>query len=671
MARRVAYFSVVVATVVGVVACSPGDSDKSGGNATQSAGSPQVVRHSSGLIVTREPNGSVTYQLGQPAGAATRTPRVVPGEFLVKFKPHVSRVSGMNSLSQLPLRSMRAYRSVAGLHHVRLSPGMRTEQALSAFRKSPDVEYVEPNYIVSINATPNDPSFPSQWGLHNVGQTGGTVDADVDAPEAWDITTGSSDVVVAVIDTGVDYNHQDLAANIFRNSADCNDNGIDDDGNGFIDDCHGIDTANGDSDPNDDNGHGTHVSGIIGAVGNNGIGVAGVAWNAKILPCKFLDSTGSGAIADAIACLDYVAAMKDRGVNIVASNNSWGSGFPSQALSDAIEAQMQRGILFVTAAGNAGDNNDEWFPQYPCSFDLPNILCVAATRDLNDLAFFSNFGSSTVHLAAPGMNILSTTPGNTYTTLSGTSMASPHVAGAVALVKSQDPARDWRTIKNLILAGPRSFFGSGITISERMLNLYESLSCTDSVLLARLRPLKRRNFDLHAIGDPLELSALHINCGVPAGNVTVTVSPGGETVTLVDDGTNGDKVAGDGIYTGTWTPLAAGTYSLTFPEIIDDVVTITVAPYLKRGFPAKAFFSTGRFRNGPGNHILVGNIDSDPRLEILASGIASGPLFAWHHDGRPVTGWPNFDLISAAYPSLGEFDRNSAGAEVAVNYFHL
>ena len=204
-------------------------------------------------------------------------------------------------------------------------------------------------------------------GFNNTGQTGFPVDADIDAPEAWDITTGSNDVVVAVIDTGVDYNHQDLAANIFQNTADCNNNGVDDDGNGHIDDCHGIDAVNGDSDPMDDHGHGTHVAGIIGAVGNNGIGVAGVAWNVKILPCKFLDATGSGFLSDAIACLDYVAAMKDRGVNIVATNNSWGGGSFSQALSDAIDAQMQRGILFVAAAGNDGlEGSPKNYPAATC-----------------------------------------------------------------------------------------------------------------------------------------------------------------------------------------------------------------------------------------------------------------------------------------------------------------
>src|SRR4029077_3549531 len=179
---------------------------------------------------------------------------------------------------------------------------------------------------------------------------GGTPAADIHAPEAWDITTGSSTVVVAMLDSGIDYTHPDLVANMFRNEADCNGNGIDDDGNGYVDDCYGIDLVNHDSDPMDDNQHGTHTAGTVGAAGNNGVGVVGVNWNVKLMPCKFLGASGSGSTAGAIACLDYVKMMKDRGVNIVATNNSWGGGGFSQALFDAIDMQRQRGILYIAAA---------------------------------------------------------------------------------------------------------------------------------------------------------------------------------------------------------------------------------------------------------------------------------------------------------------------------------
>src|SRR5262245_56367159 len=200
---------------------------------------------------------------------------------------------------------------------------------------------------------PDDPRFVAAdsgvWGLNMYPII---EDADIDAPEAWDITTGSANVVVATIDSGIDYNHEDLAANVFRNEADCNDNGFDDDGNGFADDCHGIAPILGTSDPMDDHSHGTHVAGTIGAVGNNGIGVVGVNWNVKLLACKMFDGDGNGTIAAAITCLDYIARMKDRGVNIVATNNSWSDNAFSAALLDAIQAHLERGILFIAAAGN-------------------------------------------------------------------------------------------------------------------------------------------------------------------------------------------------------------------------------------------------------------------------------------------------------------------------------
>ena len=673
---RVIYLSFVVATAAGLAACSP-ESGKSttpkssGRDATQIAGNAQVTPGpTSSAFITREPNGSITYRSAQPDAARARMPRAVPGELLVKFKPQATRASSMSALSQVSLRSARAYRSIPGLHHVKLALGVQAHQAMATYLKHPDVAYVEPNYIVSINAIPNDPSFPSQVGFNNTGQTGFPVDADIDAPEAWDITTGSNDVVVAVIDTGVDYNHQDLAANIFQNTADCNNNDVDDDGNGHIDDCHGIDAVNGDSDPMDDHGHGTHVAGIIGAVGNNGIGVAGVAWNVKILPCKFLDATGSGFLSDAIACLDYVAAMKDRGVNIVATNNSWGGGSFSQALSDAIDAQMQRGILFVAAAGNDGEEMpDVPFYQdsalYPCAHYLPNVICVGATGDDDTRARFSNYGRQTVHLGAPGNQILSTLPGNSYGVLSGTSMATPHVTGAIALLKSANSNLDWRATKNLILAGgdvkPFSApqLGSDFTtISGRRLNANGALTCNNSSITRRVQPRTRERIGIpvpgagmptikyHHVGEPLTLAVLNIQCANPNGAVSVTISPGDVTVTLSDDGLGSDRVAGDGIYSNTWTPTAGGTYTLTFlgtsplpgSGTVSDTVTVNVDPHLRAGFPVKSLHLPGFFAGSP--NLVVGNIDASPDLEILAPGLAGGPIYAWKANGAVAAGWP-------------------------------
>src|SRR5438093_448960 len=456
------------------------------------------------------PNASATAQA---------TPRHAPDTILVRFKASALPADQAFAHALVGAHAYKSFKIVEGLQAVRIPPGMHVKDAIEFYRRRPDVLYAEPNWIVDAQVVPNDPSFSSLWGLNNTGQSGGIPDADIDALEAWNITTGSSDVVVAVIDTGVDYNHQDLSGNMYRSARDCVANGIDDDGNGVIDDCVGIDTANNDADPRDDAGHGTHVSGTIGALGNNGVGVAGVNWTVRIMACKFLDASGSGTIGDAIDCLEYVKLMKDRGVNVVATNNSWGGGGFSQSLLDAIEAHLQRGILFVVAAGNNASDNDVT-PSYPAAYNLPNILAVAATTRTDALASFSNFGRRTVHLGAPGQEILSTTPGNTYSVFNGTSMATPHVTGVAALLKAQDLARDWRAIKNLILAGGDTIPSMMSTITQKRLNARGSLACSNSTVLSRLTPVGTTISG--SVGTPLDLAVLNITCAIPGGNVSVT-----------------------------------------------------------------------------------------------------------------------------------------------------
>ncbi len=610
---------------------------------------------------TQNPN-LVTRQVAEGAITPPDPTRHVPDEVLVRFRPHVSAKRADRAIAAISAAKGRRFSSVNNLYRVKLLKEVSLHRAIKKLRKNADVLYAEPNYIVEAFATPTDPRFPEQWALHNTGQTGGTADADIDAVEAWDVTTGSSSVVVAVIDTGVDYTHEDLAANVFRNAADCNSDGIDDDGNGYVDDCHGIDTVNHDADPFDDEGHGTHVAGIIGAEGNNGIGVAGVAWQTTILPCKFLDAEGYGNTADAVVCLDYVASLKDRGVNIVATNNSWGGGLYSQALVDAIAAQRERGILFIASAGNYSVNNDV-FRSYPCSYPNSNVICVAATEHQDFKAGFSNYGRRTVHLQAPGVAILSTTPGDTYAAFSGTSMAAPHVSGVAALLHAQQPAQDWRVVKNLIIAGGDTISAAPYWISGNRLNALGSMNCSDSVVLSSLRPLPGPgNRILRGLGSTIELAALHINCGQPNGEVNVTITPGDDTVTLYDNGTGRDETFGDGIYTATWTPPAAGTYTLAFPD--GATVLVDVDPHLEIGFPVQSFVGGGEYTSGPGVHTLVGNIDDDPDFEIVTTGLGSGPLYAWKADGSLVPGWPAVAVWGAAYPALGNLDHAEAEYEI-------
>lgn len=349
-------------------------------------------------------------------------------------------------------------------------------ETVEALKQTPNVRYVEPNYPLSIpqppqgnnqqaretgdfrdkrsishgtatGCIPNDPEFAKLWGMKNI-----------HAPEAWCCIQGSR-VLVAVIDTGVDYTHEDLKKNMWKNPGEIPADGIDNDGNGLVDDVFGFDYANSDSDPMDDNRHGTHCAGTIGAVGNNGIGVVGVNWYAKIMALKFLSAAGSGSTSNAIRCIDYARIM---GAKVM--SNSWGGGGFSQALADAISRAEQAGILFIAAAGNSASDNDI-SPHYPSSYPNQNIIAVASINRMDELSWFSCFGKSSVDLAAPGGtasgvkedDILSTIPNNQYDFLAGTSMATPHVSGAAVLLMAHPCSQGvpWQSIKNLLLSHAR------------------------------------------------------------------------------------------------------------------------------------------------------------------------------------------------------------------------
>ncbi len=504
-------------------------------------------------------------------------------EIIVRFRDGTSEFQKTMARSRVGGLHAKTFKILKELELNKLPGNVSVDEAIATYKQDPAVLYAEPNYILKTQVTPSDPSFNQLWGLHNTGQSGGTVDADIDAPAAWDITTGiipgSHSVVVAVIDSGIDYNHQDLISNRWQNPLDCDNDGVDDDGNGHIDDCRGIDTVNNDSDPMDDNNHGTHVAGTIGASGNNKLGVVGVNWTSSILACKAFDATGSATTADILDCANYILDLKKvRGVPIIATNNSWGGGGFSQATYDAIKAHMDEGILFIAAAGNGnlfgvGQNNDQT-PFYPCNYDLPNIICVAATTRKDARAGFSNYGRRTVHIGAPGEAILSTTRNNTYANSSGTSMATPHVTGVAALLKAQNPARDWKAIKNLILAGGDTKSSMANTITGRRLNALGALICDNSMVLSRLNPIAD-SITGAIVGEPIDLEVLNINCADPAGDIAVIVNPGSQIATLRDDGLLSDQIANDGIYSAQWSPPAEGNFTLTFPS--GDHVTVTTS----------------------------------------------------------------------------------------------
>jgi subtilisin family serine protease len=343
--------------------------------------------------------------------------------------------------------------------------------ALDTAQAQPSSLAVEPDYVRQAILVPNDPKYldGTLWGLNQ------TSDADIDAPEGWNVRSSAGDVIVAVIDTGIKTTHQDLAANMWRNSAEIAGNKIDDDANGFVDDIFGCDAYNNDGDPTDDQGHGSHCAGTIGGTGNNGIGVTGVAWGVKLMGCKFLSATGSGTDSDAVRCIDYA---RSKGAKVL--SNSWGGGGAGVSLQAAIERSRAAGLIFVAAAGNDGINTDR-SPSYPASLATDNIVSVAATTRTDTLAYFSNYGSVTVDLGAPGEGIYSTvsTSDTTYATYSGTSMATPHVAGVLALLVAQFPAESYSAIITRLLNGTDKISAlAGKTKSGGRLNLANALLVT-------------------------------------------------------------------------------------------------------------------------------------------------------------------------------------------------
>jgi len=433
------------------------------------------------------------------------------------------------------------------------------KQRIKEFMDTGLYEYVEPDYIYYASATPTDTAFTNGtlWGLRNTGQSGGRAGADIEAVTAWDQTTGSAGVIVGVIDTGVRYTHQDLAANMWTNPNEIAGNNIDDDRNGYIDDIRGINAITNSGNPMDDNSHGTHCAGTIGGVANNSGPLVGVAWNVKIMALKFLDSSGSGSSSDAIKCIDYAIS---KGAKIL--SNSWGGGGYSQALYDAVERSRAAGALFIAAAGNEGANNDS-NPSYPASYANANVISVAALDRADALASFSNFGATSVDLGAPGVSIYSSvsTSDSAYDTYNGTSMATPHVAGVAALVLAKYPSISVTDFRNRIINNTRpvaSLNGrvatGGAVSANRALGASTGGGMSVNV---STRPSPLRTSQQGAI------LATVTKSGAALTGATVTGTFQSQNLTFRDNGVSPDDIANDGIYTANANaPAAAGSYSL-------------------------------------------------------------------------------------------------------------
>lgn len=387
-------------------------------------------------------------------------------EVMVRFNPGVTldRIRAIASANHDVLKNN--IESVSGLSVIDDLDNADAETVAAQYRSMSDlVAYAEPNFRIALDekkqtefrsdpvfryfpGMPNDPQFADQWSLFNMGQDGGKEKADISAVKAWETQKGSKDVVVAVLDTGVDFTHVDLKDNMWIRPA--NIPAYTDPELGTYNDLNGFNGTDAIADPMDDNGHGTHCAGIIGAEGNNGEGIVGVNWHVKIMPLKFLGRGGFGSVDDAIEAINYAIDRKKNGVNIRIISASWGSTQKSQALEDVIRAAGDAGILFIAAAGNDSSNNDSR-PHYPSNYDLPNVISVAALDRNDELASFSNYGLKTVHVAAPGKDILSTWLNDAYREASGTSMATPEVSGVAALVVANEPNISMKDLKARIL----------------------------------------------------------------------------------------------------------------------------------------------------------------------------------------------------------------------------
>jgi len=473
----------------------------------------------------------------------------VAGHFIVQLSPFVEKEVIQERLNELGCELGSEVSGNSFLVKIMEEPTLEMHfNKKEAMQSLNDIiEEVEPDYFVTTVKLSNDTKLHDLWGMNNEGQTGGTEDKDIDAPEAWDLNTGSKDILVGIIDTGIDRNHEDLKSNMWSNPNEIAGNGKDDDGNGYIDDIYGWDFYNNDNNPHDDDSHGTHCAGTIGGVGNNGKGVAGVCWNISMVGIKFLGNDG-GYLSDAIKSITYATKI---GVNL--TSNSWGGGGYSSTLKRAIDEANQKGIGFVAAAGNHDGNNDAQ-PSYPASYQSENVISVGASDHRGKKAYFSCYGKTSVDLFAPGVRILSTIPGNKYASYQGTSMAAPHVSGAYALLLSANPTWTVKQVKDALMDST-----DGETLLQEKcvtggtLNIHKALSIQPPKEgLITVNPTKI-DFGKIAKGESKSLSFTLSNTGTHSVKITnATVDSNDFTLSLDTPITisSGEEIKGDILFTG-------------------------------------------------------------------------------------------------------------------------
>ena len=596
------------------------------------------------------PQKTVRFNNVSSAKATKNQAKYEPDQILVKYKPGVSEAAKEKLHKKHGSTRIKSLKPL-NVHHLKLKKGLSVEAAIKQYQADPNVAYAEPDYIVTAAAiTPNDPYYGSSgswgqayqdmWGLHKI-RSG----------EAWETTQGSSDVIVAVSDTGLDLSHPDIQANLWTNPSESSYNGIDDDNNSFVDDRHGWNFAYGNNNPSDDHGHGTHVSGTIAAATNNGIGVSGISWNAKIMALKFLNNGGSGSTANGAASIIYAT---DNGAKIV--NCSWGSTSRSQTLEDAINYAFSRGVVVVAAAGNS-DSDAGWY--FPAGYD--NVITVAATGQNDAKASFSNYGRS-VEVSAPGVEILSLRAGSTdmyldgshvvgtkYYRASGTSMAAPHISGLAALLLSQNPA--WSNVQVMAqIVGSTDPIGDPDLGSGRI-NALSAL--TQSALNPRVVYLGHSIDDASGnadgrldSGESANLVVSIKNQTAPA-NLTLILTSSDPYVTVSSASADLGSVGSWGSASNTAAPFVV-TVSPEAPALHQVTFTITITMSADGGSYSNSFsfqervsalvpgwpVQTGDTAFAP---IALADMDGDGVDEVVTY---SDRIYVWKGDGTLLPGWP-------------------------------
>ncbi|TSA41899.1 MAG: hypothetical protein D4R57_00090, partial [Verrucomicrobiales bacterium] len=611
-------------------------------------------------LAAQAQDGTNTVKLGKH--------EVHPTRIIAKYKQGASVLSRSSALTGANITVRRQMSVVPGMVLLE-AQGLPSAQAaapaaranalaarIQALRDSGQFEYVEPDYTVYANVQPTDSFFQdgTLWGLRNLGGSGGVIGADINAEAAWNITTGSTNVVVAVIDTGVRYTHQELAAQMWRNPGESGggkeNNGIDDDHDGYIDDVFGINAITGTGNPMDDHNHGTHVSGTIGARANGGGGHVGVAWNVRIMALKFLSASGGGQTSDAIECLNYAVA---KGAKI--SNNSWGGGSYSQALYDALAAARTAGHLFIAAAGNNGGDNDS-DPHYPSSYDLDNVLSVAALDRADRLASFSNFGQNSVDLGAPGVAIYSSTAttDSSYSSFSGTSMATPHVAGVAALLLASSPTATYLELRErlLITAVPiNSLIGRCVTGGR--LNAFNALlAAPDGQLEISVNPATGSAI----LGGTTTPIFVRVTDLISVTNATVTgVFSTGGGITFSNAGAAPDLVARDAVYSANFVvPNVATNVTLTVmatapgKQGLTNVVNYSIIPPPTND----NFVAAAKIPNAGGVAIALNKFATMEPGEPQHAGVPSAAASLWWNWSASATGPVLVDTTGSSFDTL-------------------